>query len=132
MKISSNFEISGKLTRVGPIETRVSKAGKEYQIREIELDLTDSQYPNIVPLQMFGKSATYAEAFQPGQYVTVTCFIKASQGQQGKVWVNVTAFYIEAQEGQQKPPQRPEIKYAQPITSDAFPVGKEEGDDLPF
>jgi hypothetical protein len=87
---SDGFEFSGsgKLKR---IDTFVSKAGKNIYTLIIEVQ---GQYPQLVPIKIFGRLADQSSAWHPGDVLSVTGRL-GGRDWNGKVYGDIAANTVE-------------------------------------
>jgi hypothetical protein len=107
------FQGQGKLKR---IDTFVSKAGKSILTLVLE---TEGQYPQLVPIKVFGRLVEQAQTWKPGAILSIAGRL-GGRDWNGKVYGDNVALSVEVLEegGDQRPPE-----------SDAPPLGD---DDVPF
>lgn len=109
------FQGQGTLKR---IDTFVSKAGKSILTLVFE---TGGQYPQLIPIKVFGRLAEEAAAWQPGSVLAVTGRL-GGRDWNGKVYGDNVAISVQvldgAEEGDGPPPE-----------NDVPPPGDE---DVPF
>jgi single-stranded DNA-binding protein len=108
------FQGQGTLKR---IDTFVSKAGKSILTLIFE---TQGQYPQLVPIKVFGRLAEQASAWKPGAVLSVTGRL-GGRDWNGKVYGDNVATSIEVMSGDDRADGPP--------PHDGPPVGD---DDVPF
>jgi single-stranded DNA-binding protein len=110
------FQGQGTLKR---IDTFVSKAGKSILTLIFE---TDGQYPQLIPIKVFGRLAEQASAWKPGMVLSVSGRL-GGRDWNGKVYGDNVATSIEVvgRAGEQESEMPPPV--------DAPPLGD---DDIPF
>lgn len=82
------FQGSGTVNRV---DTFVSKAGKEILTVVVE---TGGQWPQLVPIKAFGRTAEYVRNLKPGDVVSIKGNL-GGRDWQGKVYGDNSASHIE-------------------------------------
>lgn len=82
------FQGQGKLKR---IDTFVSKAGKPILTLIFE---TEGQYPQLIPIKVFGRLADEAPAWKPGSVLSVTGRL-GGRDWNGKVYGDSVAIHID-------------------------------------
>ncbi len=90
MTNSSEFTFQGRGT-LKRVDTFVSKAGKSILTLIFE---TEGQYPQLVPIKVFGRLAEQAGAWKPGQVLAVTGRL-GGRDWNGKVYGDNVATNIE-------------------------------------
>jgi single-stranded DNA-binding protein len=108
------FQGQGTLKR---IDTFVSKAGKSILTLIFE---TNGQYPQMIPIKVFGRLAEQASAWKPGALLAVTGRL-GGRDWNGKVYGDNVAISIEVLEAGSPAGKAPEY--------DGPPMGD---DDVPF
>ena len=85
------MEIRGKITKILPLETGVSKAGNDWKKQEVILTQFD-KYSSIVCVTAFGDSALKAlNGFNVGDTVDVSVNIKSRESG-GKYYTSINAW----------------------------------------
>lgn len=112
----------GHIKQIFPVESGVSKAGKDWQKQEFIIQ-TQEQYPKMICFTLFGDKVNYLNKIGEGECVDVS-FNVESREYNGRWFHNINAWKISvSQESDQGTPA--EFK-ADDITPER------EGDDLPF
>ena len=110
------FQGQGTLKR---IDTFVSKAGKSILTLVFE---TQGQYPQLIPIKVFGRLAEQASAWEPGSVLAVSGRL-GGRDWNGKVYGDNVATNIEVIEGGDEKGDAPPPHHDAPPPSD---------DDVPF
>lgn len=87
------MEITGKIKTIQDIESGISKAGNQWQKRNIILT-TPGDYPQDLPIDFWGKSASALENFQVGNPVKVHINLKSRENN-GKHYPSINGWKIE-------------------------------------
>lgn len=92
------FEITGTLRMV---ERSVTAKGKN--ITKLIVDLpSKSQYPQVVPIDLFGRGADAAGTLRDGEEITVECEVGGREWN-GKFYASITGFRYSQPVGQSRP-----------------------------
>jgi single-stranded DNA-binding protein len=117
------FEFSGR-GKLQRIDTFVSKAGKDILTLVIE---TQGQYPQLVPIKVFGRMAEMASGWQPGCLLEITGRL-GGRDWNGKVYGDNVASTIEVvSQG-----SRPSGQRSQGTNTNANDDRPPVDDDVPF
>ena len=92
------FDGRGKLVRV---ETFTSKAGKPFHTLIVSVE---GQYPQLVPIKVFGRLADCAGDWKPGDVLEITGTL-GGRDWQGKVFGDIKAESVEVISGQREEPK---------------------------
>jgi len=87
------MEITGTIKVIQDIESGTSKAGNEWQKRNILLT-TGGDYPQDLPIEFWGKTASALENFQVGNPVKAYINLK-SREHNGKHYPSISGWKIE-------------------------------------
>jgi hypothetical protein len=137
--MSEELKIKGTIVAIKPIQSGVSKAGKEWQKRDFAIE-TEGQYPKLIAFTLFGEKTSYMDKFSTGAVVEVK-FNLESREFGDKYFTNVNAYSVtgETQQNQtdEKLPtyESPMKGTGLPPTEMAFSNPKyepEPEEDLPF
>lgn len=114
----SNLQITGKITKVLPIENGTSKAGKDWQKIRFIVQTTED-YNNIYCFDIFGaeKVENFTKFNNEGDEVTVKFNVDCND-YKGKYFTNLNAWRVE--------------KGSEPMETPQNQPQEEAEDDLPF
>lgn len=117
-----SLQISGKITKVLPLESGQTKAGAEWQKQSFILD-SGSQYNNLYCFEVFGieKVENFNKYNKVGSDVTVEFNVNCNE-YNGKYYTTLSAWKISKAETQSE--------FKEPSLEPVF--NDEEHDDLPF
>lgn len=128
-----SYEITGIIKQIGGTATFGTK---NFQKREVVLDVIDGKFTNSVKLEFTKDNCSKLDKFREGQEVTIGFNIRGSE-YNSKYFVNLTAWKIDANGSQsqshQSQPQRRQESPVLPARSAQVPVGGEGGNEsYPF
>jgi len=117
------MEIQGQVKEIMPIQSGISKAGKEWQKQDFVIEVLNGEYLDNICFNMFGDNI---EKLNIGDNITAQINIRSRDwtGKDGvKKWfIDIQAWKVEVVQVQEAP-------QAQAPNIDITP---EDGDDLPF
>lgn len=87
-----SFEITGKLIKIFPIESKTNS----FQTREFVIE-TQENYPQLVKFQLTQDKCGIIDAYQIGQMINVSFDLRGREWQE-KYFTNLQAWKINAQE----------------------------------
>ncbi len=108
------FRGQGTLKR---IDTFVSKAGKSILTLVFE---TEGQYPQLIPIKVFGRLAEQASSWKPGDVLAVSGRL-GGRDWNGKVYGDNVATSVEVVSGTDERPDGPPPSEAPPLGDDDVP-----------
>lgn len=115
--------VSGQITQILPLQSGVSKAGKEWQKQEFVIE-TEEQFPRNVCFTLFGDKISILEGYNQGDQVEVS-FNLESREYNGRWFHNINAWKIDRiqNNAENTPPE---------FIPEDLPQEGEKADDLPF
>ena len=117
--------ITGTIKQILPEQSGVSKAGKQWRIRDQILDITENpQYPKLLCFALMNDRID-AASIAEGQRVTIDCDID-SREYNGRWYTSVTAWRVTPEAEATAAPPQP----AQPDNS--LPPMQQDFDPIPF
>ncbi|MCL3780638.1 DUF3127 domain-containing protein [Prolixibacteraceae bacterium JC049] len=121
-----SLQISGQIIQILPVQSGVSKAGKEWQKQEFVIE-TEEQFPKSVCFTLFNDKINILQGYNQGDQVDVG-FNLESREFNGRWYHNINAWKIdrvqnEAAAGMMPPEFAPE---------DVPPPAEDSVNDLPF
>ena len=138
-----SFEISGKLIRKYPTESKSDK----FQAREFVIEIPSGQYPEFIKFQLTQERCSLLDSYNEGDEIKAHFDLKGREWQ-GKYFTNLNCWRIEQSTGTEggngsttaaPPAQKAAAKMASaPVANDSFPTLADEPlkaadtDDLPF
>lgn len=128
------YNATGTISLFLPVQTGVTKAGKEWRRASVVLDVKDGNYVDKVCLSAFGNELLEdLAAFQTGDKVQVGFTIKSREWQ-GKWFSDINLVSIKAADGAKPKAQQVTEPVAIAEAVPDAPDAKEEpsNDDLPF
>jgi hypothetical protein len=114
--------ITGVVHHIGPVET----VGDKGFTKRLLVVRTESQYDNLIPVELKKDKTSLADGLKVGQSVTVHVNVGGRE-YNGKFYPSITGWKIEA--GQSAPPQNQSAPLAK---QSAPPVEDNDPDGLPF
>ncbi len=126
------FEISGKIKLIH--ETQSFSSG--FTKREFVVTTGDSKYPQDIKFETIKDKCNMLDSYSPGQDVQVNFDIRGNE-YNGRYYVNLNCWKIQAGGGQQAAPQN-EPKFDNPFGNSEEPSAadlrsnSDDGDDIPF
>ncbi len=120
------MEIKGKITRILPPASGMSKAGNEWKKQEFVIETTEDQYPKQVCFTLFNDKISLISGLKPGTEVNVS-FSVESREFSGKWYHNINAWKVDRAEQGAPASFPPEF-----IPGDIPPEPMDDGNDLPF
>ena len=119
----SELKITGRLIKILPIESGVSKAGKEWSKQDFFIE-TEEQFSKQVCFTLFGDKMDVLQYYKVGDLINVS-FNVQSREYNGKYFHNINAWKLQKAEQTQNNIQTVEA------VEDAPPL-PDENNDLPF
>lgn len=118
-----SLEVTGKITKVLPLESGQTKAGAEWQKQSFILD-TEEKYNNIFCFEVFGneKVENFNKYKKVGQNVTVEFNVNCNE-YNGKYYTTLSAWKISKAENN--------VEVNEPVFETTSVINQVE-DDLPF
>jgi len=119
-----SLEVKGKIMQILPLNSGVSKAGKEWQKQEFVIE-TQDQYPKQVCFTLFNDKISLINGLENGTEVNVA-FSVESREFSGRWYHNINAWRIDR--------VSPDVPgdFPPEFSADDIPPEPAEGDDLPF
>lgn len=96
------MEVNGKLVKKLPLESGVSKSGKEWQKQSIVID-TGSEFNNLTAVSAFGDKVDKLNRLELGMDVSILCNVY-SREYQGKYYHNIDGYLFTNQSSSQGDP----------------------------
>jgi|TARA_Y100000310_G_C20602106_1_gene773585 hypothetical protein len=103
--MSNELQLTGTIKEILPIESGVSKAGKDWQKMNFVID-TASEFNPLVCFQIFGaeKCENFSKYNKVGDFVTVK-FNVSSREWEGRYFHNLDAWRVEGESNEQPVPE---------------------------
>ena len=96
--MSDKYEMNGQIKTIGETKT----FGSDFQVREFVIETADEKYPQKVKFQVIKEGCEkLGDDFNEGDNVTVAFNIRGKELDDGRVFNNLQAWRIVAQEGKQ-------------------------------
>lgn len=86
-------EVKGKLIQTLPIQSGVSKAGKEWSKQEFVIETTEDQFPKKICFTLFGDKVSILNGISVGDEIDVAYNVE-SRDFNGKWYHNINAWKI--------------------------------------
>jgi hypothetical protein len=96
------MEVTGKLVKKLPLESGVSKSGKEWQKQSIVID-NGNEFNNLTAVSAFGDKVDKLNRLELGMDVAILCNVY-SREYQGKYYHNIDGYHFTDQSGSQGDP----------------------------
>ena len=96
------MEVNGKLVKKLPLESGVSKSGKEWQKQSVVID-TGGEFNNLTAVSAFGDKVEKLNRLELGMDVAILCNVY-SREYQGKYYHNIDGYHFSNQSGSQGDP----------------------------
>jgi hypothetical protein len=96
------MELNGKLVKKLPLESGVSKSGKEWQKQSVVIDNGD-EFNNLTAVSAFGDKVDKLNRLELGMDVTILCNVY-SREYQGKYYHNIDGYHFTDQSNCQGDP----------------------------
>lgn len=121
-----SFEVTGKLHKVFPTETKTSN----FQARDFVIEITNGNYPQMIKFQLVQDRCSIMDDYTEGEEIKVYFDLRGREWN-GKYFTNLNAWRIDKMEGNDA---QPAVTQSQ---EDSFPSASDEppmeaDDDLPF
>jgi hypothetical protein len=96
------MEVNGKLVKKLPLESGVSKSGKEWQKQSVVID-TGGEFNNLTAVSAFGDKVDKLNTLELGMDVSILCNVY-SREYQGKYYHNIDGYHFTDQSSSQGDP----------------------------
>mgnify|MGYP003124797127 FL=1 len=96
------MEVNGKLVKKLPLESGVSKSGKEWQKQSVVID-TGGEFNNLTAVSAFGDKVDKLNRLELGMDVSILCNVY-SREYQGKYYHNIDGYLFTNQSSSQGDP----------------------------
>ena len=96
------MDVTGKLVKKLPLESGVSKSGKEWQKQSVVID-TGGEFNNLTAVSAFGDKVDKLNRLELGMDVTILCNVY-SREYQGKYYHNIDGYHFTDQSASQGDP----------------------------
>lgn len=128
-----SYELEGSIKMIGDT---LSFGSKGFTKREIVVTTVADKFPQDIKFEFVKDKTALLDAYKPGQQVKVTFDIRGGE-YNGKYFVNLTGWRIEASDGSSRGESRPsgENRGQAPARKNAAPaddLNQQSGDEYPF
>ena len=96
------MEVNGKLVKKLPLESGVSKSGKEWKKQSVVID-TGGEFNNLTAVSAFGDKVDKLNRLELGMDVSILCNVY-SREYQGKYYHNIDGYHFTDQSSSQGDP----------------------------
>jgi len=96
------MEVNGKLVKKLPLESGVSKSGKEWKKQSVVID-TGGEFNNLTAVSAFGDKVDKLNTLELGMDVSILCNVY-SREYQGKYYHNIDGYHFTDQSSSQGDP----------------------------
>ncbi len=121
-----SFEVTGKLHKVFPTETKTSN----FQARDFVIETTNGNYPQMIKFQLVQDRCSIMDAYTEGEGIKVYFDLRGREWN-GKYFTNLNAWRVDKlEENDAQPAVTQSQEDSFPSTSDEPPMKAD--DDLPF
>ena len=96
------MEVNGKLVKKLPLESGVSKSGKEWQKQSVVID-TGGEFNNLTAVSAFGDKVDKLNTLELGMDVSILCNVY-SREYNGKYYHNIDGYHFTDQSSSQGDP----------------------------
>ena len=134
----SELQLTGRLYKVLPELSGVSKSGKDWKKKDFCIE-TEEQYSKKVCFTLFGEKVSYVDKFTIGDMLDVKFNVESNEGTNDRWFSNINAYSVQKVSGTEKTSEVLPV-YESPVKGNNLPPTEHaftdnqpnEPDDLPF